>query len=258
MSFIPAIRSFLMGFTVAAAPCLAVTAVADITVQGEIEIIESFETGFGPWTFDTQVYGEQPFDPRVERVSDQAHTGHTSIFLSALGYNDNGALWLERSITLPAGTYDLGLTVWLYSFSEAPIGAWSVVSQIGTANPEFQDEFEWLDPANLQIGWRPYPFRRQITLTETGRVWFASGLRINFESEAGWHFDDYTIEISPAVQTPGDVDGDFDIDLSDLARLLATFGRCTADPGFDPPADFDADGCITLADLSTLLSNFGA
>src|SRR6185295_17646886 len=103
-----------------------------------------------------------------------------------------------------------------------------------------------------------YLLRQQIALTQTQRVWLASGLFINFEVEQAWHFDDYTIEVSPAVQTPGDVDGDFDIDLTDLARLLASFGVCSGQPGFDPPADFDADGCVTLADLSELLSNFGA
>lgn len=258
MSSASSVRSHFLGFCFFAAPCLGVTAAADVTIDGDIEIVESFETGFGPWTFDTQVYGELPFDPRIERVTDQAHTGNTSVFLSALGFNDNGGLWLERSITLPAGTYDLGITVWLYSFAEAPVGAWTVGARIQTSNPEEQYEFEFLGSGGMQAGWREYPLRRQITLTETSRVWLAAGLFINFEVEQGWHFDDYTIDISPAVQTPGDVDGDFDIDLSDLARLLASFGICSGEPGFDAPADFDHDGCVTLADLSMLLSNFGA
>lgn len=53
---------------------------------------------------------------------------------------------------------------------------------------------------------------------------------------------------------PGDLDGDRDVDLQDLATLLSDFG-CTA------PActgDLDRDGSVGLQDLALLLANFGA
>lgn len=56
---------------------------------------------------------------------------------------------------------------------------------------------------------------------------------------------------------PGDVDGDGDVDLSDLATLLGAYGRCAGDPLYNPAADFDGDGCITLNDLAELLGNYG-
>ncbi|GMU83275.1 MAG: hypothetical protein AMXMBFR47_31450 [Planctomycetota bacterium] len=54
----------------------------------------------------------------------------------------------------------------------------------------------------------------------------------------------------------GDLDGDGDVDLPDLATLLSNFGR-SGDAG---PADGDTDGDldVDLADLATLLSNFGS
>jgi hypothetical protein len=61
----------------------------------------------------------------------------------------------------------------------------------------------------------------------------------------------------PEEAVPGDVDGDGDVDLADLQALLATYGKCVGDPGYNPGADFDDDGCITLNDLATLLSNYG-
>lgn len=56
---------------------------------------------------------------------------------------------------------------------------------------------------------------------------------------------------------PGDVDGDQDVDLTDLARLLVAFGACSGDALFDANADFDGDGCIGLGDVSMLLDDFG-
>jgi hypothetical protein len=57
---------------------------------------------------------------------------------------------------------------------------------------------------------------------------------------------------------PGDVDGDGDVDLTDLALLLSAFGACAGDGGYVAGADFDGSGCVELADLSVLLGNFGS
>ncbi len=54
-----------------------------------------------------------------------------------------------------------------------------------------------------------------------------------------------------------DLNGDGDVDLSDLAALLAVYGTCSGDPGFDAAADLDASGCVDLADLATLLAHYG-
>jgi hypothetical protein len=56
---------------------------------------------------------------------------------------------------------------------------------------------------------------------------------------------------------PGDVDGDGDVDLADLAALLASYGACEGDPDYEPAADIDNSGCVDLTDLATLLSHYG-
>ena len=56
---------------------------------------------------------------------------------------------------------------------------------------------------------------------------------------------------------PGDVDHDYDVNLTDLARLLAAFGTCAGDPSYDALADLNDSGCTDLVDLATQLANFG-
>lgn len=62
---------------------------------------------------------------------------------------------------------------------------------------------------------------------------------------------------TPAGGTPGDVNGDGFVDLTDLSLLLSAFGECAGDPAYNADADFDGSGCIELGDLTILLGNFG-
>ena len=55
----------------------------------------------------------------------------------------------------------------------------------------------------------------------------------------------------------GDTDGDGDVDVSDLAALLAAYGTCEGDPAYNAAADVDFDDCVDLEDLSALLANYG-
>ncbi|MFN0136658.1 MAG: hypothetical protein ACKVS9_11150, partial [Phycisphaerae bacterium] len=59
----------------------------------------------------------------------------------------------------------------------------------------------------------------------------------------------------PRIDCDGDVDGDRDVDLSDLSILLANFGvqvNASRQMG-----DLDGDGDVDLSDLSALLGRFG-
>jgi hypothetical protein len=55
----------------------------------------------------------------------------------------------------------------------------------------------------------------------------------------------------------GDVDGDGDTDLADLAALLGAYNTSIGDPNYNPNADFDESGTIDLADLAHLLGDYG-
>ena len=57
------------------------------------------------------------------------------------------------------------------------------------------------------------------------------------------------------VLGPGDLDADGDVDLTDLATLLANFGTPTGAARED--GDLDGDQDVDLDDLATLLANYG-
>jgi len=76
---------------------------------------------------------------------------------------------------------------------------------------------------------------------------------VGWNPTGGW--EAWVASIDEAI--PGDIDGDGDVDLADLAALLAVYGLCAGDPGYIPEADLDSSGCITLSDLAGLLANYG-
>jgi predicted alpha/beta superfamily hydrolase len=55
----------------------------------------------------------------------------------------------------------------------------------------------------------------------------------------------------------GDTNGDGCVNISDLGTLLAAFGTCSGDAGYEPAADIDDSGCVNISDLGVLLANFG-
>jgi hypothetical protein len=59
-----------------------------------------------------------------------------------------------------------------------------------------------------------------------------------------------------APRCPGDLDGDGDVDLSDLAQLLGNYGMTEGATYED--GDLDGDGDVDLSDIAALLANYGA
>jgi PKD repeat protein len=59
------------------------------------------------------------------------------------------------------------------------------------------------------------------------------------------------------VTIPGDVDGDFDVDLYDAVKLLYSYGAKEGDPDYDPNLDINGNGQIFLFDAVILLTHYG-
>lgn len=236
----------------------------------------AFQTGGNaPWTITTS----------------SVHTGTRSVRGGVISHNQ--VTWLTRSVT-GRGSVQFWYRVSSesgYDFFTFYVDGVSVVRRSGTVNwtqlpltnldagahvlkweyakdetassgsdtawvDDFQiveDATAWHDIiAETEIGattldWTP------MTVTRSGKI-RARALYGDAREPGLWDDSDAVFDVvAPACA--GDLDGDLDVDIADLAMLLAHFG-VTSDA---TPADGDLDGDmdVDLSDLSALLSNFG-
>jgi hypothetical protein len=72
----------------------------------------------------------------------------------------------------------------------------------------------------------------------------------------GWNVDDVEIwGVVTGPRCPGDLDGDGDVDLTDLSILLGNYGMTSG--ALYEDGDMDGDGDVDLTDLSLLLAHYG-
>jgi len=69
--------------------------------------------------------------------------------------------------------------------------------------------------------------------------------------------DNTNIDGIVTVTIPGDVDGDFDVDIYDVVKLCWSYCSETGDPHFDANCDIDCDDDVDIYDVVILCSHYG-
>jgi len=59
------------------------------------------------------------------------------------------------------------------------------------------------------------------------------------------------------VTTPGDINGDYKVDIQDLVLLAKAYGSTPSSPNWNPNADIAGDGIVNLRDLTILALHYG-
>ena len=161
---------------------------------------ESFENGMGTWIADADVPEDpnnpgQPVEWRIRRVENPSHSGRFSLELFIDGRQDDGTIWIETKIESGRRS-QVKVSFWFYS-EEPSFNTLAVIcTYIGAENPEVEDDFYVLGPANEVAGWKKYEYSAVIDSSQSGEVWVAVGISVRFETYLTYYLDDVEIIIS--------------------------------------------------------------
>jgi hypothetical protein len=117
----------------------------------------------------------------------------------------------------------------------------------------------WANPTSTvsDSSWSPMSLNISAVADGESTVYvrWSMGPTDHFTTYPGWNIDDVEIWGVVVPQCPGDLDGDGDIDLTDLSMLLAHYGMTSGASYAD--GDLDGDGDVDLDDLAALLAVYG-
>ncbi len=211
---------------------------SDATLVGTTRLVDLAALGITGSPHDFQAVGAALYF----LAADSAHGDELWVFDGA-----SGSARLVRDINLgPQGSSISALTV---------VGSRLVFSACDTAGCE-----PWrtdgtgagtIRLANLAAGARSSS-PRSFTPFGDGLFFIADD---QARSGALWRLPLTVVAAPPMV---GDIDGDGDIDPTDLAALRAAFGSVLGDNAFDPSCDLDGDGVISLVDYQFWTSAYRA
>lgn len=139
-----------------------------------------FEDGLGNWSRDADVPDDpnrpgEPVDWNITRTNETGYEDHVhvvghpvhSVRFCLDGRQDDGTIWLEQTLPLAPGTYDVEAELQAWSRSESFNTLAYVVLRVGSGDAEREEDF-------------PPPHHNGATSASAG------GLREVLDQQAGW------------------------------------------------------------------------
>lgn len=163
---------------------------------------ESFEQDFGGWAKDAQV----PLDPNnpghpvaweVSRVTPLSYSGRYSMELYIDGRQDDGTVWIEKKISVKNNSQiQTKVSFEFHSEQESFNVIAGVCMYAGISNPEVEEDFVVLGPANEVAGWKGYTYTTTLHTDSRGEMWIALGITVLWETEMTYNIDDVKVTIT--------------------------------------------------------------
>ncbi|MCW4055410.1 MAG: hypothetical protein NWE82_01355, partial [Candidatus Bathyarchaeota archaeon] len=69
--------------------------------------------------------------------------------------------------------------------------------------------------------------------------------------------DNFMSDGQVCVTMPGDVDGDFDVDIFDIVKIAGSYGTEEGQPKYDANCDIDKDGDVDIFDVVIAAGHYG-
>lgn len=158
---------------------------------------ESFEAGLTDWIIGADL-PEDPNNPgnpvaySITQSSLRRHAGEHSAEFSIDGLQDDGTIWLMRSVQVPGGASKIDLEFQLYSDTESFNTIAVVVGYVGPDKPILEEDMVDLGPANQAAGWKLYSHSVD---AEQGETWIAFGVSVRWETQMTYWVDSVKIAV---------------------------------------------------------------
>lgn len=162
---------------------------------------EDFEIGLGEWVADAHV----PSDPNkpgqlvewsVTRVAGTASSGQYSIRLFIDGKQDDGTIWIERQLPVRRNMrVQVEVSFELHSQQQSFNTIAAVCAYGGVRNPEVEEDFTVLGPANQVAGWKRYSFATSVDTGSSDAILVAVGISVRWETYMTYHIDDVEVKV---------------------------------------------------------------
>lgn len=137
--------------------------------------------------------------------------------------------------------------------------------EIALLSPEnrnyYASSVELVFYVNESVSWMAYSLNGLPNVTISGNI-SISGLSYGDHQVKVYIGDEYGYSRASSTAyfrttIPGDVDGDFDVDILDVVKITGIYALREGDPGFNRDSDIDGDGVITIFDVVLCTGHYG-
>lgn len=181
------------------------------------QLTDGFETDLQEWETDADVPDDpnnpgHPVDWSITRSTERAATGDASVKYVLDGRQDDGTIWIVRTISIdPDRQYLTDVSAQAWSQSESFNTIAHLVMYLGPDRPSSEQSFpgpmenstgtDWpagglREPLNRRTGWDEYAFTWETPRLDTDTLYFAIGISAVWETEMTYFVDDVVVNIA--------------------------------------------------------------